>query len=121
MTLHSTTKARTPRKGPLVLSGPVARGCEVIARRWAPQLLVLLLEGPARFVELSSAVPGLSGRMMIERLKDLQDAGLVQRIVDPGPPITSTYRLTPAGEALRPALLALCRWAEGWDRARSAS
>jgi DNA-binding HxlR family transcriptional regulator len=79
------------------------------------------LEGPARFVELASAVPGLSGRVMTERLKDLQDAGLVQRTVDPGPPITSSYHLTAEGELLRPALVALSRWAEGWDQARSAS
>jgi DNA-binding HxlR family transcriptional regulator len=82
---------------------------------------VILLEGPARFVELASAVPGLSGRVMTERLRDLQDAGLVQRTVDPGPPITSSYRLTAGGELLRSALVALSRWAQGWDQARSAS
>jgi DNA-binding HxlR family transcriptional regulator len=58
---------------------------------------------------------------MTERLRDLQDAGLVQRTVDPGPPITSSYRLTAEGELLRPALVALSRWAHGWDQARSAS
>ena len=46
---------------------------------------------------------------------------LVERIVEPGPPITSTYRLTAAGEQLRPALEELCSWAERWDRALNAS
>lgn len=110
-----------PSKSPLRLAGPVARGCEVIGRRWTPQLLVILLEGPARFVELASAVPGLSGRVMTERLKELQEAGLVQRVVDAGPPITSTYHLTSEGELLRPALVALRHWAENWNQARSAS
>jgi DNA-binding HxlR family transcriptional regulator len=118
--MNPTTKTQG-RDGQLVLAGPVARGCEIIARRWTPQLLVILMEGPARFVELASAVPGLSGRVMTERLKELQDAGLVQRIVDPGPPITSTYLLTDEGELLRPALAALSRWAESWGQARSAS
>jgi DNA-binding HxlR family transcriptional regulator len=58
---------------------------------------------------------------MTERLRDLQDAGLVQRTVDPGPPITSSYRLTAGGELLGSALVALSRWAQGWDQARSAS
>ncbi len=108
-------------RGRRVLGAAVARGCEVLAKRWAPQLLVLLLEGPARFSELASGVPGLSRRMMTERLRELEDARIVERVVDAGPPITSTYRLTPEGEQLRPALEELCAWAEQWDRALTAS
>ena len=108
-------------KAPLVLAASVARGCEVLAKRWTPQLLVLLLQGPARFSALAGAVPGLSRRVMTERLRELQEARLVERIVEPGPPITSTYRLTAAGEQLRPALEELCSWAERWDRALNAS
>lgn len=104
-----------------MLGGAVARGCEVLAKRWTPQLLVLLLEGPARFSELASAVPGLSRRVMTERLRELQEARLVERVVDPGPPITSTYTLTAEGEQLRSALEELCSWAERWDRALTAS
>lgn len=108
-------------KGPLLLGGAVARGCEVLAKRWTPQLLVLLLQGPARFSELAAAVPGLSRRVMSERLRELQHERLVERTVKPGPPITSTYRLTPEGEQLRAALEELCSWAERWDRALTAS
>jgi DNA-binding HxlR family transcriptional regulator len=104
-----------------MLGGAVARGCEVLAKRWTPQLLVLLLQGPARFSELASAVPGLSRRVMTERLRELQEAGLVERVVDPGPPITSTYTLTAEGEQLRSALKEFCSWAERWDQARTAS
>lgn len=92
-----------------------------MARRWVPHLLVLLLEGPARFSELAAGVPGLSRRMMTERLRELEDARIVERIVDAGPPITATYRLTPEGETLRPTLQELCAWAERWDRERTAS
>ncbi len=119
--MDANTTEPAERKGRRVLGAAVARGCEMLARRWAPQLLVLLLDGPARFTELASGVPGLSRRMMTERLRELQDAGIVERIVDPGPPITSTYRLSPEGERLRPALVELCAWAEHWDRALTAS
>ena len=105
----------------VAVSGQDVMAADIIGRRWTPQLLVILLEGPARFVELASAVPGLSGRVMTERLKELQEAGLVQRIVDAWPPITSTYHLTAEGELLRPALVALRHWAENWNQARSAS
>ena len=111
----------TAGKPPLVLAASVARGCEVLPKRWTPQLLVLLLQGPARFSALAGAVPGLSRRVMTERLRELQEARLVERIVEPGPPITSTYRLTAEGEQLRPALEELCSWAERWDRALNAS
>ena len=104
-----------------MLGGPVARGCEVLAKRWTPQLLVLLLQGPARFSELASAVPGLSRRMTAERLRELQGARLVERHVDPGPPITSTYRLSAEGEELRSLLEELCSWAKRWDQALTAS
>lgn len=116
--VNTEPAARNP---PLVLAAAVARGCEVLAKRWTPQLLVLLLQGPARFNALASAVPGLSRRVMTERLRELQDARLVERIVEPGPPITSTYRLTAEGEQLRPALEELCSWAERWDHALNAS
>jgi DNA-binding HxlR family transcriptional regulator len=58
---------------------------------------------------------------MTERLKELQDSRLVERLVDPGPPITSTYRLTADGEQLRAVLDELCKWAERWDLALTAS
>jgi DNA-binding HxlR family transcriptional regulator len=48
---------------------------------------------------------------MTDRLRELSDAGLVEREVDPGPPTTITYALTPLGERLRPGLDALRAWA----------
>ena len=94
----------------------VAREFEVLGRRWAPQILFLLLQRPARFTELERAVPGLTKRVMAERLRELQAAGLVERRVDPGPPLGSSYALTPDGEAMRGPLEGLGTWAE--ERAR---
>jgi DNA-binding HxlR family transcriptional regulator len=96
----------------------LARELEVLAKRWTLQLLFLLLQRPARFSELERAVPGLTNRVMTDRLRELRDAGLVDRQVDPGPPITSIYALTADGEALRPILEPLRPWAD--RRARRA-
>lgn len=76
----------------------------LMGKRWTLPILVGLLEGPARFSALARSVPGLSERVMSERLQELSEAGLVERLIEPGPPLATTYRLTPAGERLRPAL-----------------
>jgi DNA-binding HxlR family transcriptional regulator len=76
----------------------------LVGKRWTLPILVALLDGPARFSELARTVPGLSERVMSERLQELGEAGLVERRVEPGPPLGTRYRLTPDGERLRPAL-----------------
>ncbi len=114
---------RRSASGPANAEQPasVAREFELLAKRWTPQLLVVLLEGPARYSELARRVEGVSKPVLTERLRELEEAGLVAREVDVGPPITSTYRLTAEGETLRPALQELWGWAEQRWRARSAS
>ena len=103
------------------LRAAVAGEFELLAKRWTPQLLVALLDGPARYSELARTVEGVSKPVLTERLRELAEAGLVAREVDVGPPITSTYHLTADGETLRPALQELWDWAEQRWRARSAS
>jgi DNA-binding HxlR family transcriptional regulator len=93
---------------------------EMLESRWALRLLSALVAGPARFSELEAAVPGVSRRMMTERLRELEGAGLVRRTVDPGPPITSTYALTADGEGLGEIVDLVRRWAASRpDRAAS--
>lgn len=89
----------------------LARAFDLLGKRWSGLIIDILLRKPARFSELARAVPGLSQRVMSERLRELTEAGLVERHIDPGPPIATTYSLTPLGEGLRPALDALRRWA----------
>ncbi len=84
---------------------------ELLNRRWALQILVVLLQRPARFSEFLRTIPGLSKNVMVERLRELGEAGLVARHVDPGPPVTTTYSLTPDGEALRPHIEGVLAWA----------
>jgi len=83
----------------------------LLGKRWTGLLIDLLLQRPARFNELHAALPGLSKRVLSERLTELQNVGLVEREVDPGPPITATYRLTERGRALGPAMDVLRVWA----------
>jgi DNA-binding HxlR family transcriptional regulator len=61
---------------------------------------------------LKRAVTGISDSVLSERLVELTAAGLVQRTVVDGPPVSVTYSATPAGQALVPALEALTSWAE---------
>jgi DNA-binding HxlR family transcriptional regulator len=82
----------------------------LLGKRWMGQLIDLLLQRPARFNELHAALPALSSRVLSERLTELQDLGLVEREVDPGPPITATYRLTERAQQLGPAMDALRVW-----------
>ena len=85
---------------------------QLLGKRWTGMVIGILLERPARFGEIAAGVPGITEAMLSSRLAELQEARLVERTVDPGPPITSTYGLTPAGKALEPALGALMAWAQ---------
>lgn len=84
----------------------------VLGKRWNGLIIGVLLNRSARFGELQRAIPGIRGPMLSRRLEELGDAGLVERHVDGGPPVAVFYRLTAAGEALRPAIHELTIWAQ---------
>lgn len=104
-------------------SGP-APGCcplyheavELIGRRWTGAIVATLMEaaGPLRFGEISKSVPQLSDRMLSERLRELEQRGVVERHVSEGPPVRVAYGLTAMGVGLEPALGALKAWAQHW-------
>ena len=83
----------------------------LLGKRWSGLIIGTLLSGPARFTEISRRVHGVSERMLSGRLNELMAAGLIERTVLAGPPVGVEYRLTPCGEALRPALDELGHWA----------
>jgi len=87
---------------------------ELIGRRWTGAILCSLIEGPRRFGELGKVVPGLSDRLLSQRLRELEEEGLVQRDVEAGTPVRVTYSLTETGEALGPAISELKSWAKHW-------
>jgi DNA-binding HxlR family transcriptional regulator len=90
---------------------------ELIGKRWTGAIVCALTEQPLRFGELARAVPGLSDRLLSQRLRELEDEGLVEREVEAGSPVRVTYSLTEAGTGLRPAIVELRAWAREWKRA----
>ncbi|MGY0021447.1 winged helix-turn-helix transcriptional regulator [Streptomyces sp. cg35] len=94
------------------VSTGITRVFHLLGKRWTGPIVAVLTGGPAYFADLRRAVPGISERMLSDRLSELGAAGLVEREVDAGPPLRVTYRLTRSGRALEPALAALESWAE---------
>jgi DNA-binding HxlR family transcriptional regulator len=98
--------SRTPRRcEPVPLE--VRETASLLERRWQLSILYAALTGAIRFNEFAEAVAGISPRMLSERLRDLEGAGLVQRTVIPSSPPTVEYRLTERGRRLGPLIEAM--------------
>jgi len=96
------------------------RAVELIGRRWTGAILRALLSGVDRFSGMCETVPGLSDRMLAERLKELEAEGIVVRKVVPDTPVRVEYTLTQKGRDLEAVITAVSEWAECWDRAPAA-
>ena len=96
------------------------KAVELIGRRWSGAIIQILLNGPARYAELRSAIPDITDRMLSERLRELEDEAIVARTVVPETPVRVEYSLAPKGRALAPALAAIGHWAEKWVESGSA-
>jgi DNA-binding HxlR family transcriptional regulator len=90
------------------------RAIELIGRRWTGAILRVLLSGTIRFSDITAAIPGLSDRLLSERLKELEAEGIVTRTVIPEMPVRIEYHLTEKGRALHDVIDAVSRWAEEW-------
>jgi DNA-binding HxlR family transcriptional regulator len=73
-----------------------------------------MLSGEARFNDIASVVPGLSDRLLSERLKELEAEGIVTRTVMASTPVRVDYALTEKGQALSEVIAAVSTWAEEW-------
>lgn len=89
---------------------------ELIGKRWTGAIVCALTERPMRYGELRKAVPGLSDRLLSQRLRELEDEGLVQRQVEAATPVRVTYSLTAVGDELGPAIRELKSWARRWKQ-----
>jgi DNA-binding HxlR family transcriptional regulator len=87
---------------------------ELIGRRWTGAIISSLLKGATRFCEIRAAIPGISDRLLTERLKELEDHGIVERAVSATRPPQVSYRLTEKGAALQVPLDAVGEWAATW-------
>lgn len=89
----------------------VAKALDVIGDRWT--LLIvreLLAQGPSRYTDLRRGLPGIATNLLAERLRELEQAGIVAREDAPPPVATALFSLTPRGEQLRPVIEELGRW-----------
>jgi len=89
----------------------VAKALDVIGDRWT--LLIvreLVLRGPSRYTDLRDGLPGIATNLLADRLRELEQAGLVAREDAPPPVATALFRLTERGAELRPVLEELTRW-----------
>ena len=90
------------------------RAIELIGKRWTGAIVRVLLAGPRRFNELLGAIPGISDRLLTERLRELEAEALIVRRVEADSPVRVYYELTCAGAELQAPLDALGHWAERW-------
>jgi DNA-binding HxlR family transcriptional regulator len=88
----------------------IAHGLDLIGERWALLVVRELLLGPKRFTDLRAGIPAASPDMLAQRLRQLQDAGLVQRRKLAPPAGSWIYQLTAWGAELEPVVTQLARW-----------
>ena len=107
---------RSPAPG-----GEPARVCpdfhaavELVGKRWTGAILWALIERPHYFAELGAGIPGLSDKLLSQRLRELEEEGLVLREVHPGSPARVSYSLTDKGRDIEPAVVELREWARRW-------
>lgn len=91
----------------------VARALEAVGERWALLVVRDLLVGPRRFSDLRRGLPRIPTNILSARLRELEDAGVVERTLLPRPETGVAYALTPLGRELEPVVLALGRWGAG--------
>ena len=89
-------------------------GVELIGRRWTGAIVLAMLGGAQRYSEIREAVPGLSDRLLSDRLRELETEGVVSRTVAPDVPVAVRYALTDKGRALAPVIQSLRDWTATW-------
>lgn len=121
--------SRTAKSSPVspessISARAVERTLEVIGGKWTVQILRDLFEGTRRFGQLQQSLGGVSPKMLIARLRELEERGLVTRTLYPEIPPRVEYSLTDDGRTLRPIIDAMADWGQthgahvGFDRAQ---
>jgi DNA-binding HxlR family transcriptional regulator len=88
----------------------LAYALDRIGERWTILIIRELIAGPRRFTDLLDGLPGISTNLLSERLKQLEQQGLIRRRTLPPPAGSAVYELTALGQALEPTLLELGKW-----------
>lgn len=89
----------------------IAKSLDVVGDRWTMLIVRELVErGACRYTDLRNGLPGIASNLLAQRLRELEQAGVIEREDAPPPIATTLFRLTPRGEQLRPVLDGLTRW-----------
>ena len=91
---------------------PIERGMRIIGGKWKGSILWHLQDGPVRFNDLARQLGGASKKMVTQRLKEMEDLGLVKRKVLSTRPIAVAYEITEFGRSSLTVLEQLKDWAE---------
>jgi len=86
----------------------------LLGKKWTGLIIKVLLSGPKRFSDIKTMIPELSDRMLAERFKELEEEGLIKRIVYAETPVRIEYELTEKGKELEKAMIEVQNWAEKW-------
>ncbi|GAA0405784.1 helix-turn-helix transcriptional regulator [Paenibacillus motobuensis] len=90
------------------------RAIELLSKRWSTLIVYRLLDGPQRFVDIENSLPNLSGKVLSDRLRELETEGVIQRTVYPEKPVRIEYSLTDKGRDLAPLMDDIQQWATRW-------
>jgi DNA-binding HxlR family transcriptional regulator len=89
------------------------KAISIISQRWNGLIIYQLLSGPQRNCTIKDAT-GISGRLLSQRLKELEEEGIVERKVYPETPVRIEYSLTDKGYSLEPLMKNIEKWSQEW-------
>lgn len=98
---------------PSIICPRFEKAMGTLSQRWTGLVIYQLLTGPKRFSALEASM-GVSGRVLSERLKELETQGIVKREVYPETPVRIEYSLTEMGRALEPIIKEIEKWSQTW-------
>lgn len=111
MKLTSYTEVMEERRYPI--ESDLARALDVVGGRWTLLVVQVLLGGARRFTEVAAELSGISSNLLAERLRQLEDFGIVERVLLDEPRAAVAYRLTARGSELRSTVRVLAAWGSG--------
>ena len=97
----------------------LALAMDIIGGKWKMIILWVLRDGVLRFNEIKKTLSGITQKMLTQQLRELEDAGIVSRVVYPVVPPKVEYSLTEEGQKIIPILNQLCDWSTEYAKSNS--
>jgi len=110
MSVIKQTSTNQENKQRIMNYCPVTFTMEKIGGRWKPLILYNLRQGTMRYGQLKKAIPGITEKMLVQHLRELEADNLVKRDVKPVVPPHVEYSLTKSGQSLSPLLIEMAKW-----------